>query len=301
MDRFDNQISRTNLDTGAAVYRTMVDTLEGEFSFKTTTFAEMNASQHVLKIHEITKDFYRTMYADLFTGFVPLYLSLWKQRLRDVLHVDNIHQDGGVHYFSKDGYQSRMISVWTSIFKEPIVGLSESDLGLFVVDNRDPRNRALYEEMEKENAHFFRKRDGQLMDCMHVAGKVIKCDTSALARTYFDYHEGTSICFNSHLLHGTKAFEGDASEYSEADLDRFRVALTAVWIHRDDLDWSVVSVSEQEHDSLYLRKHERSRWPGLKEVFSEACQAENHRLVLIKRLINAHCASSSEVNRPGRA
>ena len=115
------------------------------------------------------------------------------QRLKDVLKVDNIHQDGGIHYFSKNGYQSRMVTVWTNIYKDDIAGLSKSDLGIFVIENDETSNQSVYEKMVKENTHFISKRKGELMDNMYIAGSLIKCDTDKLKRRYFDFKKGTSI------------------------------------------------------------------------------------------------------------
>ena len=66
------------------------------------------------------------------------------------------------------------------------------------------------------------------------------------------------------------------------------MSLTGVWIHREDLDMSTVNMPENEHENLYLCKHEKDMRKDLKDAFGEACEAENSRLNNIKRLIKAH-------------
>lgn len=284
---FDNCISVEEFDVKEPVFNEMVSALDDEFEFmRSDGRSDITRGKDFLRLYDLTKDFYREMYSEVYKNYVPLYMSLWKQRLKDVVNCDNIHQDSGVHFFSKNGYQSRMINIWTNIYKDQIAGVSASDIGIFVVGNNEPENENIYKIMEKENAHFMIKKKGEIMDIMHVAGPVIKCDTERLTRRHFDFKEGTSICFNSHLLHGSKNYKED-NKVSAGELEKFRVSLTGVWIHRDDLDHSVVNMPDCEHEKLYLKIHERDMWNDLKECFPDACNEESTRLSDIKNLVKA--------------
>lgn len=284
---FDNCISVQEFDVKQSVFNKMVAALDKDFGFMCSGGCnDITGGEDFVRLYDLTKEFYKEMYVEVYENYVPLYMSLWKQRLKDVINCDNIHQDSGIHFFSKNGYQSRMMNIWTNIYKDQITGTSESDLGIFVVENDRCENKKIYEIMEKENAHFMIKKKGEIMDIMHVAGPVIKCDTENLSRRYFDFKEGTSICFNSHLLHGSKKHSG-GDIFSDEDLEKFRVSLTGVWIHRDDLDQSVLDIPESEHEKLYLKIHERDMWQDLKVCFPDACNAESARLSHIKNLAKA--------------
>ena len=286
---FDNSIAVASNDINGIDYIQMRAHLMETFSLiDCDRRSDVTNMKDFSTLHEITKSFYRSAFSNVYENYVPLYHSVWKQRLKDLKIVDNIHQDGGVHYFSRNGYQSRMITIWTNIYKDDFNNLSDSDLGIFVIDNKDPVNQYLYEEMEKANTHFFKKRDGEIASCMYVAGPVLKCDTTKLNQTYFEYKEGTSIMFNSHLLHGSKRFHGDLNKFSSGELDKFRMSLTSVWLHKEDLDYSILSLPESKYEEIYLSRIERSLWAEVKTYFKEACETENFRLTQIKGLIEKH-------------
>lgn len=286
---FDNLVSVMENDKDQSVYIDMVNALEKEFLYMSSVGkSDITNQKDFIRLYEITQTFYKEVFPEIYDHYVPLYSSLWKQRLKDLLKIDNIHQDGGIHYFSKNGYQSRMITVWTNIYKDEIEGLSPSDMGVFVIDNDAPCNVSVYEKMEKENTHFHSKREGELTDNMYIGGAVIKCNTGKLKRRYFDFKEGTSIQFNSHLLHGSKTFDLSSMSYSPEELNKFRVSLTGVWIHKDDLDMTVVNMPESEHEKLFMCKQDKESWSDIKSYFGAACKEENARLINIKKLINIH-------------
>lgn len=107
---------------------------------------------------------------------------------------------------------------------------------------------------------------------MYVGGRSIPCDLSKLERRYFDYSPGVSISFNSHLLHGSSSFDADTSRYPPDVLERYRVSLTSVWLHEDDVDWSVVSMAETEYEGLYLSMVDKDMRAAVKAHFNEACE-----------------------------
>ncbi len=290
---FDNRIATRQLDTESDVYRSTVDGLERRFSYRSSAAAnDITTPEHFLELHGLTAALYRKFFGDVFEQYVPLYHSLWKMRLRDVEKIENIHQDGSVHFFSRNGYQSRMVTLWTNIHKDTIPGLARSDMGLFVADNASAANRPLYEKMAEQNTHFFTKRKNQLLDNMYVGGSPIAWDLSTLDRTYFDYCEGTTVTFNSHLLHGSKAFAGDSTTFSAADLEKFRVSLTSVWLHVDDVDWRVVELPESAYETLYLSRLDQNLRETMKGHFAEVCRAEERRLKPMSALVRAHTGRS---------
>ena len=286
---FDSSAFTQSHDLGSAQYQALLASLEQEFGYLgSTRRSDITAQQDFVKLHDMTREFYQHAFADVYRDYVPLYHSIWKLRLKDVRKIDNIHQDGGVHYFSNNGYQSRMLTIWTNIHRDRIEGLDGSDMGIFVVDNKAPENAAIYEQMEQENTHFISKKKGEISDCMYIAGPVLKCDTDALKRTCFDYREGLSIVFNSHMLHGSVPCDKDLSALSPEDLEKFRVSLTSVWIHKDDLNRAVLDAPESEHEKIYLGRLEEDIWPDVKACFGDACALEHTRLVQTKQLIRQH-------------
>jgi hypothetical protein len=277
------------LDVKSDCYRSTVRQLEETFGFLSSSRKlDITPQTDFIKLHRITRGFYGSYFADIFTDYVPLYHSLWKLRLKDASKLENTHQDGGIYYFSAKGYRSRMITLWTNIYRDYIPGLSDSDMGLFVVDNKPPGNQRLYDRLEAADTHFFLKRSEQLADNTYIGGKLIKWDLSKLVKTYFDYCPGTNVCFNSHLLHGSKPLSDDLSHRSEIELNKFRVSLTSVWLHRDDVAWSVVTCSERDYENVYLSRIDKSMWPGVKRAFAHACTKEADRLTNISALVKEH-------------
>ena len=286
---FDSCISTRMLDVKSDCYRSTVRRLEEAFGYCSSSGkADITPQTDFIKLHRITQHFYATNFPDIFANYVPLYHSLWKLRLRDVRKLENTHQDGGIYYFSAKGYSSRMITLWTNIYRDYVAGLSDSDLGLFVVDNRHPGNRELYDRLEAADTHFFVKRNDQLADNTYIGGKPIRWDLSKLVKTYFDYRPGTNVSFNSHLLHGSKPLPDDLSHRSENELNRFRVSLTSVWLHKDDVAWSVVRCSECDYEGVYLSRIDKGIWPNVKRAFAHACTKEADRLANISALVKEH-------------
>ena len=286
---FDSCIATRILDTKSDCYRSTVRRLEEAVGYRSSpNRADITSQENFISLHRITREFYAHFFADIYANYVPLYHSLWKMRLRDVSNVENTHQDGGIYYFSQKAYRSRMITLWTNIYRDYIAGMSDSDMGLFVVDNDHPGNRPLYERLEAADTHFFVKHGNQLTDNTYIGGKTIKWDLSKLVKTYFDYQPGTNVSFNSHLLHGSKAFPVDSNQYTDIELNKFRVSLTSVWLHKDDVAWSVVRSSESEYENVYLSRVEKGMWPGVKGAFAHACANEADRLANISALVREH-------------
>ncbi|MGV7211265.1 hypothetical protein ACLB1G_25795 [Oxalobacteraceae bacterium A2-2] len=299
---FDSTVYTVSHDTGSSAYQDMLARIERQFGYlRAEGRRDITGQQDFIGLHELTRGFYAHAFAAVYRDYVPLYHSIWKLRLRDVRRIDNIHQDGGVHYFSRNGYQSRMLTIWTNVYRDAIPGLDGSDMGIFVVDNKDPAHADIYQRMERENTHFISKKKGELSDCMYLAGPVLRCDTDRLKRSFLDYREGMSIVFNSHLLHGSKSCDKDLGALPPADLDKFRVSLTSVWIHKDDLDLEVMDTPEAEHERIYLSRLEPEVWPDVKSYFADACALEHERLVQTKRLIRHHlsCAAQESATQAG--
>jgi|GEM_PF-6534313 len=284
---FVSETKTVSNDLSDSVCAAMIARLEDEYKYLEADGSnDITGEQDFILLHQISKGFYKKCFTDIYENYVPLYHSLWKLRLKNVSNIANIHQDGGVHYFSKNGYDSRMLTIWTNIYRDEIENLSPQDMGIFVVDNQHDKNTPIYGEMSRENSHFVEKRKGQLSDCMHVCGPVLSCDTQSLHKTYLAYGPGASILFNSHLLHGSSRCEKDMSQFSASDLEKFRVSLTSVWIHKEDLDSELMALSEAEHENVYLSRVKPEDREEVKQFFSEACALENYRINRIKRLID---------------
>lgn len=287
---FSNYISTVETDLSSPVYLDMVSQVEKNFSFiSSPNRGQISSVTENLKLDEITQDFYREKFQNLYKNYVPLDHAIWKQRLKDVLNVkDTIHQDTVIHLFSKNGYKSRMINVWTNIYKDKINGLSESDMGIYVLDNQDKNNADLYEKLEKEDTHFYSKRDNELVDNNYFGEVVVKYCANKVKRKYFNFTEGVSVLFNSHLLHGTKVLDVKSSRFSSEDLAKFRVSLATNWIHKDDLDMESVFLDDKDNESLYLRKYEKELWGEIRTHFSGVCEFRNAAITNIKKLIRMH-------------
>jgi hypothetical protein len=108
------------------------------------------------------------------------------------------------------------------------------------------------------------------------------------------------VSFNSHLLHGSKPLSDDSSQYSDIELNKFRVSLTSVWLHRDDVAWSVVSCSERDYENVYLSRIDKGMWPDVKRAFAHACTNEADRLANISALVREHIGDGSTGDRIAR-
>jgi len=288
-----NNVECKNIDMDTDVYPGMIKKLKNKYFYHHSVDSDdITTLSDMVDLYHITKPFYEQEYKSVVENYVPLYQSLWKLRLKDVSTIDNMHQDGGVHYFSNNGYDSRMITIWTNIHKDKIPSLEDSDMGLFIVENNGPVNTRLYQQLASENTHFMKISDTELMDNMYVAGPKIDVHFNKLNRTYYNYKEGTSICFNSHLLHGSKTYLHSLENFSKEELNMNRVSLTSVWIHKDDLNMDVVSMNEDDYQNLYLKKVDSDMWDDIKEVFPKACKDEQNRITQIKKLINVEILQS---------
>src|SRR5688500_18521610 len=115
---FNNCIQTVKNDAESDLFKRMTTSLEEEVTYMNSLANnDITSQSDFIKLHKITDKFYSTFFPQIYKDYVPLYHSLWKQRLRDVIAIDNIHQDGGIQLFSDGGYQSRMITIWTNLYK----------------------------------------------------------------------------------------------------------------------------------------------------------------------------------------
>jgi hypothetical protein len=71
------------LDVKSDCYRRTVRQLEETFGYRSSSGkADITPQKDFIKLHRVTKDFYATYFAEVFTNYVPLYHSLWKLRLK---------------------------------------------------------------------------------------------------------------------------------------------------------------------------------------------------------------------------
>jgi hypothetical protein len=283
----DNYISTTELE-GSEVFMQTTKELENAFQFKKPNITQDFTTDAFVQLYQISRIFYETHYSEILSDYVPIYISMWKLSLKEMIGIKNMHQDGGISYFAKNGYDARMKTMWTSLYKDAVSGLNESDMGIYVVDCEDPAHQQLYERMAEYNTHFYQLNDHKLCDMRQLGGITIEYDLNSLKRSYFPFKKGTSIQFNSRQLHGSKAIEMKNSSFSKDDLDRFRVALTSVWLHKDDLDEEVVNKPECEDEELYLSACDEREWAYIKEKYKSICNREKLRLRLIRDLIEIH-------------
>ena len=283
---FDNCISIRSINTNTGVFSKLLTDLSVTFPIRDPLHTGLITSQTDFPgLYEITKPLYQSTIPDIFSDFVPLYHSLWRHTTVSACGPGNLHQDGGVHHFSKKSYKSRMINIWICLLKSTHSSLPPDELGLCVVENRFPENRLLYEKLITLNTHVIAKSPKTLIDNMHIAGPVLDCDLDNLKQTMFPYAEGTMITFSSHLLHGSKRHAVSTPSGGE---DYSRIALTSVWLHKDDLDFGVLEMPEEEYESMYLSHCDRSLWPDLKQNFHKPCETESKRIASIKALVKLH-------------
>ncbi len=291
---FAPSIQTSELDTHSPVFAQMKASLESIADFHLCPRTGQVTSQALFpQLYAATKAFYRDTLPQVFSRYVPLYHSVWKHTLQSAAGPDNLHQDAGVQYFAKNGYDARMINVWICLHRAPSDSLSDDEFGLYVVESRYPQNRALYDQLLARNIHVSAKAQSTLVDNMQVGGMQIRFQREELRLTTFPYRVGTMISFSSHLLHGSKGCNPALAAAAVPNQDSYRVALSSVWLHRDDLNSEVLEMPEEQYESLYLWQHEKAMWPDLKKYFKDYCRDENLRLTNIKSLIGLH---SSEVH-----
>ena len=284
---FDNFVQTTN-QSDSEYFTDIVKKLESEFNFLAPDKSQDFTSSAFIPIYNITKPFYKAHFPIIHQDYIPLYFSLWKLSVQDMVGIQNIHQDGGIHYFSRDGYQSRMVTLWTNLYKDTVPGLSNQDLGIFIIDNQESSHHDLYIRMAKENTHFYQKSPTELLDIRQLGDISISYDLNSLKKKYFDYSKGTTIQFNSHLLHGSKPVEGNAGQFQPEDLAKFRVSLTSVWIHKDDINKDIPQMREQDYEQIYLSHLNKKERRQIKDHHNHFCVKEHMRLHYIIELIRAH-------------
>jgi len=294
---FDNYI-HLSYQNDSKVFSEMVDELNRQFAFRSTDKSEDFTGTSFTTLYPIVINFYKTHFPTLYQNFIPIYFSLWKLSVKDVIGLNgNMHQDGGIQYFGKNGYRSRMVNVWTNLYKDRVDGLSDSDLGIYVIDSEDPHHRELYKNMEKKNTHFYQKNSRELYDIRQIGEISISYDLDSLNKLYFDYSEGTTIQFNSHLLHGTKSLEMDKLLFLPSDLNKYRVSLASVWVHQDDFNQDVLQIPEDDYEQVYLSGFDKNDWNRMKKAYSFFCPKEIMRLKYITELVRLHLSYNNSFHQ----
>ncbi|WP_459209602.1 hypothetical protein [Aquimarina rhabdastrellae] len=282
----DPSIAIKRHDTSCSTYMGMVKKLQSDFNFKASEKAnDITKQSDFISIYDTTIPFYQKAFPAIYKDYVPLYFSLWKLRVKDVATIQNLHQDGGIHYFSKNGYASRMLTLWTNIYKDDFKKLNQTDLGIFVVNNQYPNHQELYETLATRDRHFFQHSPNTLHTIQQLGAAPVHYDLHRLKPTSFSYTPGTSIQFNSHLLHGSTPLSQPLERLPKSVLDRYRVSLTSVWIRKDDLQTAILHTPEKDYDVFYLSTFPISQWKEIRKRYPNACAKEHRRIHHIKTLI----------------
>jgi hypothetical protein len=290
---FDNCIECHELDTNSTLFREMAKQLSVIAQTEADASTGQVTSQDAFPaIYHATEEFYRQVRPELFFNCVPLYHSVWKHTIHSACGPGNLHQDAGVQYFAKNGYESKMVNVWICIDRVTDPQWPEDELGLYVIDNSDPANTALYADLVSKGIHVSSKSETTLVDNMQVAGVQIEARLADLRPTTFPYKKGTMVSFSSHLLHGSKGISNPASCAIDRDDSSYRVALSSVWLAKNDLNRKILEWPETAYEELYLWRHERAMWPELKEIFKNYCEKEQQRISDIGRLVQMHLEES---------
>lgn len=290
---FENCIE-TKEHLGCSAYADMIEVLNEKYQFRDADrIHDITEYSDFIPLHEITSEFYQKRFTTVYENYVPLYHSLWKMRVQDVLTLRNMHQDGGIHYFSKNGYQSRMITLWTNIYKDIVPDFLNSDLGLFVIDNQSRMHQKLYTRLAAINAHFYQKGEKELADIGQLDSTSVFYDLSRLKKTTFDYFPGKTIQFNSHLLHGSQGVSVLPERLKEEYLNKFRVSLTSVWIHREDLNEKAMQLPKENSEQVYLERFQKKDWSSIRQTKKRFCEREAERIASIKKLAQHHLDSVS--------
>ncbi|BDD06363.1 hypothetical protein [Aureibacter tunicatorum] len=266
-----------------AEFKSMIFALDREFGFMDSAKSnDITSQQDFIRLHDLTEEFYRNVHSDIFDDFVPIYHSIWKLRVRDSIGIRNMHQDGGIHYFGKKGYQSRMVTLWTNMHKDKFEALGDKELGIYVVENSGKQNNLLYETLSQSDSHFFQKGDDKLYDIRQISNQGVSFPLKNLDRREFSYSKGTTIRFNSHLLHGTIP-----SEITDSDtLDNFRVSLTSVWVHREDLNADILEMNKRELVDIFCQGYNDEQRSRILSHLNHVCEKELYRIENISRLIS---------------
>ncbi|MCG7560168.1 hypothetical protein [Pseudoalteromonas sp. McH1-42] len=289
-----NNFINVSQQGGSSEFEHMVSALDSAFDFTHTEASQDFTGGAFVQLYDLTKGFYQTHFEHIYQHYVPLYFSLWKLRVKDTIGLENMHQDGGIHYFASNGYQSRMITLWTALHKDPMPSLSASDLGLFVVDSENPSHFTLYERLAQTNTHYYRSAPGLLRDIRQIGNSSVCYDEHTLERQVYDYVNGTTIQFNSHLLHGTNSI-AEQAHLSRKEYDCFRAALTSVWIHRDDFNHAILNMHLEDYAQLYLAGIEPQYWAKIKCQQAHLCNKEIGRIETITQLARHHLSNPTSL------
>lgn len=294
---FDIPLRIRHLDTTNPVFSMMTSDLEAISNFHTCPRTGQVTSQADFPaLYAATSTFYREALPQIFFSCVPLYHSVWKHTFHSAAGPDNLHQDAGVQYFAANGYDARMLNIWICLHKTAPVSVGEDELGLYVIESHFSENQPLYEQLVLQNVHVNAKSPTTLVDNMQVAGRQIRFYRDTLRVTSFPYRPGTMITFSSHLLHGSKRSAPEVSAAAFSTGNYYRVALSSVWLQKDDLNPAVLTMPMEEYEQLYLWQHDKTYWPDLKQHFAEYCRNENRRLSDIKSLIQLHSRNTANAD-----
>jgi hypothetical protein len=286
---FESPILIRELDTTNGLFSKMRSDLEVISDFHNCSRTGQVTSQADFPaLYTATAAFYREFMPQVFHSCVPLYHSVWKHTFHSAAGTDNLHQDAGVQYFAANGYDARMLNIWICLHKVAPSSVGDDELGLYVIESHFPENKPLYEQLVLRNVHVSAKSPTTLVDNMQVAGQQVPFRRDTLRVTTFPYRTGTMITFSSHLLHGSKGSAPGICEAASSSGNYYRVALSSVWLQKDDLNPAVLQMPMQEYDSLYLWQHDRNDWPDLKRYFAEYCRNEERRVRDIGTLVQLH-------------
>jgi len=286
-----NDISITHVDTSTEYFLNMVRALSRDFEIHSSAQTDsLTGHSAFIRLHDITSTFYRSEFPHIWSDYLPLYHSIWRQELGRPPLVDNIHQDRTVFHFGREGYIARMVNLWVAIEKDVPESVSDEELGIFIVESSKPVNSGLYARLIENESHFMLKRDGQFIDNTYIGGPIVKFDASVLMRRNFAYSKGTAIAFNSHLLHGSKRFD---SSKLNSDLKGSRLALTSVWVHKDDFNKDILRMTAEDYDELYLSKLDNEMRIALKAAFPRECADEADAIGYISSLVKHHMVTNA--------
>jgi hypothetical protein len=252
-----------NIDIGAPIFQKTVSNLSNRYVVGSQHTNGITKHEDFIELFEASSELYKTEFSDLWDNYVPLYNSIWRQDTRPAPVAENIHQDENVYHFGSGGYGSQMVNLWICLQKTLPAELGADELGIYVVKTGTPENDKLYSKLIAADSHFASLRPGQLTDNTFLAGPSVRFDPSKLQRTPFPYSAGTSICFNSHLLHGTQEMK------AQPKASGFRTALTSVWVHRAHFHFPMLNLEEDSYETVFLKDQAGVLACDIREYFPE--------------------------------
>jgi hypothetical protein len=123
---------------GTKVFMQTTNELEEVFRFKRPGITQDFTADAFIPLYKSSRKFYEYYYPEIICDYVPIYISMWRLSLKEMLGIKNMHQDGGINYFAKNGYAARMKTLWTNLYKDKVAGLNESDMGIYIIDSENP-------------------------------------------------------------------------------------------------------------------------------------------------------------------